>query len=269
MIFYFTGTGNSFQIARSIAEHNNERLVSIAFVMKSEKGCFEYTLNNDEIIGFVYPVYAWAPPKMVLQFIEKLKLNGYNNNYVFSVAICGDNIGNTMEVLQKSLSKCGIHLDSGFSIKMPNNYIIMGDVDSKDVEQKKLSEAEQVIKDITGCIKEKRKNVFEINKGPLPWLMTSIINPMFNKHAMDTKKFYANDKCTKCGLCQKICNTRNIKVKDHPIWGNECTQCLACIHYCPVQAIQYGKATERKGRYTNPNVNVNEILLNDFECKND
>jgi hypothetical protein len=29
MIFYFSGTGNSLQVAKSIAEHNNEKLISI------------------------------------------------------------------------------------------------------------------------------------------------------------------------------------------------------------------------------------------------
>ena len=35
MIFYFSGTGNSLQIAKNIAEHNDEKLISIAFEMNN------------------------------------------------------------------------------------------------------------------------------------------------------------------------------------------------------------------------------------------
>lgn len=256
MIFYFSGTGNSLQIAKEIGDCNGERLISIAREMNSKDTSFGYKLEENESIGFVFPVYAWAPPRMVLQFIEKLKLVNYNNNYVFSVATCGDNIGNTMDVVNKWLNKKDMELHSGFSIRMPNNYIIMGDVDSKAVENEKLKNAKEELIQINKIIGEKRRGIFKIEKGPVPGFLTSVINPLFNNNAMNTRRFYANDKCTGCGLCERVCNSNTIKVNGKPEWGRKCTQCLACIHYCPVQAIQYGKKTERKGRYKNPNFDI-------------
>lgn len=261
MIFYFSGTGNSLQVAKNIGNNNGEKLISIAREMNSKKGCFEYTLGEKEAIGFVFPVYAWAPPRMVLQFIDKLKFNNYKDNYVFSVAVCGDNIGNTMKVLNKALNNKGMELHSGFSIRMPNNYIITWDVDSKDVEKEKLQKAEETLKGINQVIKEKRRGVFELEKGPIPGVLTSVINPLFNKFAMDTRKFYATNKCTSCGICERVCNSNTIKVNEKPEWGDKCTQCFACIHLCPVNAIQYGKGTEKKGRYKNPNVSIDECFL--------
>lgn len=78
---------------------------------------------------------------------------------------------------------------------------------------------------------------------------------------MNTKKFYANDKCTGCGICESVCNCNTIKVDKKPSWGKECTQCLACMHFCPVKAIQYGKGTEKKGRYKNPKVSIAEMIV--------
>lgn len=259
MVFYFSGTGNSLQAARSIATQNGWELVSIAAAINSRADQYEYTLKNDEAVGFVYPIYAWGPPKMVLKFIERLKLNNYNNNYTFSIATCGENIGNTMKIVDNTLKERNMKLDSGFSITMPNNYIIMGDIDSKEVQAKKLAAAEGALKHINQMIQERKKDVFEVEKGLMPWVLTSVINPLFNKNAVDTKKFYANDNCTSCGICEKVCNCKNIKVQGKPGWGNKCTQCLACVHYCPVRAIQYGKGTEKKGRYTNPNVKIGEL----------
>lgn len=261
MIFYFSGTGNSLEAAKSIANYNHERVISISKEMNSKDGSFEYILKSNEAIGFVFPVYAWAPPKMVLEFIEKLKFNNYNNNYIFSVATCGENIGNTMKVLDNYLNKKDMKLSSGFSLVMPNNYIIMGNVDSKEVENKKLKSAEETLKNINTIIKEKGVGIFQIQKGFLPGVLTSVINPLFNKHAMNTKKFNVNNKCTGCGVCERVCNSKTISVKEKPEWGDTCTQCLACIHLCPVKAIEYGKSTQNKGRYKNPNINISEMQI--------
>lgn len=259
MIFYFSGTGNSLDAAKSIGEYNNERLISIAKEMNKLDGEFSYTLGEDETIGFIFPVYAWGPPKMVLKFIERLKIDNYKNNYTFAVVTCGENIGNTIGILQKHLIKKNMKLDSGFSLRMPNNYIIIGDVDSKSVEEKKLLEAEETLKNINNIVKERKVGVFQVVKGFMPGVLTSIVNPMFNKYGINTKKFYVNDKCTGCGICERVCNTKTIKIDKKPIWGKDCTQCLACINLCPVRAIEYGKGTHNKGRYKNPNISINEL----------
>lgn len=261
MIFYFSGTGNSLYVAKNIGQNNSENLVSVATEMNSAGSSYEYNLKDNEIVGFVYPIYAWGPPKMVVNFIEKLKLNNYKNNYIFTVATCGENIGNTMKILDKCLKKKNLYLKSGFSISMPNNYIILGNVDTKDVEHRKLLAADESLKSINKIIKDKKEGIYEVEKGPIPVILTSIVNPLFNKMNMSTKKFYANDKCTSCGLCESVCNSKTIKVNGKPNWGKACTQCLACVHLCPVNAIQYGKGTENKGRYKNPNINVNEMKM--------
>lgn len=46
MIFYFSGTGNSLDAAKSIGEYNNERLISIAKEMNKLDGEFSYTLGR-------------------------------------------------------------------------------------------------------------------------------------------------------------------------------------------------------------------------------
>lgn len=262
MIFYFSGTGNSLYAAKTIAEYNGQELISIAAEINSRKEAFEYTLKENEIIGFVYPIYAWAPPKMVLDFIARLKLNNLRSNYTFTIATCGDNIGNAVNLLNKALKKAGLTLNSGFSIRMPNNYVVLGNVDKKEVEKQKLQEAQKQLEGINGVIEHKQEGVYQVVKGPIPAVFTSVINPAFNKHALTAKRFYATEKCTGCGICERVCNCRNIVIKDkRPQWSDICSQCLACIHYCPTKAVQYGKGTEKKGRYTNPFVSVSEMMI--------
>ena len=48
----------------------------------------------------------------------------------------------------------------------------------------------------------------------------------------------------------KSCPVGNIRLVDgHPVWGKQCIHCMACLHFCPRKVIQYGKATQKKGRY--------------------
>lgn len=219
MIFWFSGTGNSLYIAKSIAEQNDLKLVSIASAENSGAEFFEYDLEDGEIIGFAFPVYAWAPPKMVLDFIHRLKLKNYNNNYTFCVATCAGNVGNTVKVMEKALNTANINLSAGFSVIMPNNYIVMGDVDSKDREEKKLAEAENITKKISELVFAKKPGMYNVIKGPLPGLFTGLVTPMFNKYALKTDSFYANDKCNGCGICEKVCTCKSIKVDKRPKWG--------------------------------------------------
>lgn len=271
MIFYFSGTGNSLQVAENIAEHQGEELVSIAALMNHKKEFYEFRLKENEIVGFVYPVYAWAPPDIVLRFIKRLKLLNNNNNYIFSIATCGDNIGRTMAVLERTLKKAGLKLDSGFSVQMPNNYVVMFDVDSKELEDQKLSAAQNALSEINKVIKDRETGVFRLVTGFIPSIMTVVMNPLFNKMAISTRRFYADEQCTGCGICEKVCNCKSIRLVENkgnsqlkPVWGKECAQCFACLHYCPVRAIQFGKGTVKKGRYTNPKVSVKEMFIKDI-----
>jgi ferredoxin len=250
MIFYFTGTGNSLYAAAKVADALGDRVVSIAKEMDEKKDHYFYEPAENEVLGFVYPVYAWAPPKMVLDFISKMEIKG--KPYVFSLATCGDEEGKTTNVLRKALAAKGLELDAAFSLVMPNNYIIGFDVDTKTHESEKLRAAEQKLTEINKIIKQRQKNEDLIIPGKLPVFKTALGNPLFNRFAMSTKKFYTDENCTGCGLCEKICPVHTITVSGKPEWGKKCTQCLGCIHRCPVHAIQYGKGTAAKGRYLHP-----------------
>lgn len=250
MIFYFSGTGNSEYAAKYIGKVLSEKVISIAEeALKTEK---EYCLEQNEVIGFIYPIYAWGAPKLVIDFIKSIKLKNYDKNYIFSIATCGANIGNTMETMKNVLKRKGLILNSGFSLIMPNNYMIMGDVDSKEVEDKKLKAAELRLQDISNILAQRKNNIIDVEKGTMPWFLSGVINPLFTKFSMNPKKFYAENKCIDCKTCERVCPTKNITVNDKVVkWGKNCTSCLACINRCPVKAIQYGKSTRNKGRYVN------------------
>ena len=135
MIFYFTGTGNSRWVAEALGTAFDEPLVSIADALNEGKDENVYPLREREKVFFVFPVHSWGPAVLVSRFISRLILSGYKGQEVYFVCTCGDDCGYTDRIMRNTLARRGITLTGGFSIQMPNNYILMPgfDVDSKKV----------------------------------------------------------------------------------------------------------------------------------------
>ena len=163
MIFYFSGTGNSYAAAKTLAAGLGEPLTNIAEAIS--QNAFAYTLKCGEKLGFVFPVYAWAPPRIVTDFIKKLELCFPQDPYTFAVCTCGGSAGETMSVLESALENNGLSLDSGFSLLMPDNYVAGFDVEPKKVQQEKLLHAKEILQLILRAIKLERKKFFRVKRG--------------------------------------------------------------------------------------------------------
>ena len=251
MIFYFSGTGNSLAAAKTLSEALHEPLTDIAQATKKQS--FSCTLKKGERLGFVFPIYAWAPPKIVLEFVKQLSLRTEEVPYVFAVCTCGGSAGEGMELFQKTLRKKGLTLHSGFSVLMPDNYITGFDVESKEIQEKKLKNADILLSRIICMIEQEKKDFFRIKHGTPARLLTAL-NPMFYLVGTKTKFFYATEACIGCGKCQSVCTDDCIRLEHgKPVWTKKtCNMCLACLNRCPVSAIQYWKTTVNHGRYVHP-----------------
>lgn len=252
MIFYFSGTGNSYATARFLSDNLSESIIDIA--QASQKNEVEYYLRENEKLGFVFPIYAWAPPKAVIEFINRLDLHWEKQPYTFGVCTCGGGAGNGMEVLEDALGKKGLILNSGYSVIMPDNYVVMFKVDSLAKQAEILEKAQETMGRILSALEQEKQGFFRVKKGKAAALLTLAVNPAFRRFGTKTKPFYATEDCIGCGICSKVCTDHCIQLKDGiPRWIKEkCNMCLACINRCPEGAIQYGKKTKDKGQYVHP-----------------
>lgn len=248
MIFYFSGCGNSKHVAETLATGLNDHLVFIPEAARNNQ--YDYSLQDGERIGFVFPIYSWAPPKLVMDFVEKLQLKT-KPDYVYFACTCGDNCGHTGKVFRKAVEAKGWQLSACFSVQMPETYIGMAGfkLDSEENARKKIAAADEKLSRLLPRLTNNER-FSEMVVGGLPWLKTYLVNPGFNQYATDDRKYLSTEKCIHCGKCAKVCPLQNITlVEGRPKWNGNCTMCMACYHHCPVNAIQYGKATVGKGQY--------------------
>lgn len=253
-IFYYTGTGNSLWVARTVADALGDAELYSMSTFKDVN-----TTINADIVGLVFPVHIWGVPAPVIRFVRTLK--GSPSDYVFALAVHAGQVSNTLVQLQMLMAENGLNLSAGFEIPMPSNYIPWGGPGPKEKQIKRFEQAKEKISRIAPRIKE--RTLMPVEKGPL-WqriLFTAIYNMSFSYVPKMDQKFWADDKCNACGICCNVCPVRNIAMHDgKPVWNHRCDQCFACLQWCPQEAIQYGKRTPRYERYHHPEIHLKDIL---------
>lgn len=250
LIFYFTGTGNSLQVSNDLAD-----ILGDCSVINIAKFNFSNEITAERI-GFVFPVYFWGIPLIFERFLKQVQIKG--NAYLFAVATFGLWPGKALEIAQDILEQRGLKLNTGFFIKMPDNYILWYGAKSKAVQDKCFQQESEKIKVIGKSILLKQNNMIEKSRYMIDRLLTYPVNKFYKKRfAAVSKYFSAQENCIGCGLCIKNCPVKNIELKENrPVWGEHCEACLACIQRCPMQAINYKNKTQRRKRYINPNVHL-------------
>ena len=243
-IYFFTGTGNSLDVAQSIAaELDNCTVVAI------HKGTSLEVPSGLEHVGFVFPVYFWGLPGMVADFLHRIELPPQGDTYYFAIATFGGIIGNALPQAKRLLAQKGVSLDFGGGVCSYRNAVTYYEM-KQDVAKLTRKAASRTKKIITAVVSKKKNRV---GKGIKKIDEINAVN-ISTFHAM-AKNYTVNEDCVGCGLCTFVCPAGNIELcGGKPEFGDYCEYCLACIQHCPKRAINDGDKTVNRGRYTHPNI---------------
>lgn len=244
MVIYFSGTGNSEYIAELISQKTGDISQDASKFIKN--GEFP-TFNSDKPYVFVAPVYSWRMPRVFEEWLAECKFEG--NKKAYFILTCGMNIGAAQKYLKTFADKSGFDYMGTAEVVMPENYIAMFSAPSKEKSKKIVLKATEKTEILANEIL--RETPFEKRGNTVvDRFLSGFMNFGFYKFSVSAKKFYVTDKCISCGKCVENCMLNNINLdSSKPVWGNNCTHCMACICKCPTEAIEYGKHTKGLRRY--------------------
>lgn len=252
IIYYFSATGNSLWAAKKISESiEGTKLVSISTLIDEE------TIHvKEDFVGIVIPVYYNSLPEIVERFLKKINVD--SNSYVYAVATLGAKSSNIFTRMSTLLS---CKLSYGKQITMPANYIRMYSAPEEKNIKVLMKIAKKNVADIISDIKSKKVITCAKDSFIRKVLFSCVRKIWIKKLPTIDKGFNVDQSCTSCGLCEKVCPTRNIEiVNNHPKWNGKCQDCVACINLCPTKSIQIKNRTADRRRYKNPKIEISELF---------
>ena len=259
-IYYFSGTGNSLHVARELESRLPETvLVPMIDALRDDR--IETTA---ETVGLVFPIHNLTIPVPVERFLQRADVR--SARYIFAVAtrLCSDRVFLNVD---KILARQGKSLDAYFSVEMVCTYTPLFQIPPQAAIAEMETELQKSLDGIQTTVASRQTH--REKDDPLLFLLSRTLFPlirafMFKVRFPDmARSFYADSRCTGCGLCEKVCLSERIRMKDdRPEWieSIDCVYCFACLHYCPVEAVQLrGRKTVTKGRYHHPEVKAADI----------
>nr|WP_303243592.1 EFR1 family ferrodoxin [uncultured Blautia sp.] len=250
MVVYFSGTGNSKYVAERIASSLQEKLLCMNERIKSgDIG----RVKTEKNLVVVAPTYAWRIPRVVSDWIEQTEFVGAKN--VWYLMSCGSSIGGADIYNRKLSEKKRLKHMGTAQIIMPENYIAMFNAPDTENAKKIVATADPDIAKAVLAIKHGERIPSKSGLGAS--FESGPVNDFFYAAFVRANAFRVDQTCTGCGKCEKSCPLNNITIKNKkPVWGKHCTHCMACICYCPAEAIEYGRKSVGKLRYCFENLGI-------------
>jgi ferredoxin len=260
-IFYYSGTGNSLAVAKELqARLPGSRLIPLVALLASDR-----ILADAELVGLVFPVYAFGLPAPVREFLDRLELGPARS--AFALATRGGSPCAVFSEIDSILRKKGRSLGSRAFIDMPSNAVGMHELDPPEETARKERAMKSDVEAFATALLEDRQ--FRRRDPHGNFLKERLLFPVIGTLARATdymgaaRSFYAEPSCTGCGICSDVCLSRRIEmVGGRPRWRSEpaCHFCLACLNYCPSRSVQVGALkTASAGRYHHAAVGYREI----------
>ncbi len=268
-IFYFSGTGNTEIIMNLLGSEliNNGAKVDYIRIEDIVKDNYYYDVNQYDLIGFGYPIYAYNAPKIVYDFIKTMTRVQEKYTFIFRVAGSDSLGGGSTTMIKAKLKKRGYDvfheslyiLSSNFLTRYPDDLV-------KQLYYASAERAKRMTEEIlTNKMKRQDNSTFIRMASFILSKLMGVGAIMFGKDLKVSKK------CTQCNRCVKNCPVGNIKKDGLKVkFGGKCIWCMRCIYRCPERAISPSvlKFVVLKEPYNVQSIVEDQSLLGEYTMSN-
>lgn len=255
VIYYMSGTGNSYRAANRMAEAaRNAGVETSVHPTNISSPKTEIKNSPDQLVGLVFPTHGFIAPWHVIRFA--MRMPEKKGACAFVVATRGGTkfgkvfvsglSGTAIYVIALILFFKGYKVLGGQGLNMPSNWMSLHPGYSKNSANAIIDRSKPNNERFINNILQRQRawftlsNLFELVFGLL--LLPISILYLFLGRFFLAKIFFANNLCTGCGLCAQDCPIGAIKMigkeNPRPFWKYNCESCMRCMGFCPEKAIE-------------------------------
>lgn len=270
VIFYFSGTGNTWWVSEKMAQlFRDSGVKSAVYSIEALKpGEADELINSADLAGFGYPIYGSDLPLLIMDFLKRLAPVNGKRAFVFCTQwmYSGDGARTGSEFLTNK----GFTVPWGEHFFMPNNvcitaFAMLPYTNDKKRINRRLDKTGQRI----GCFVQKIVTGQRCLTGfnPFAVFLGNIQRVPFRKtlHKLRNLVDIDHNKCINCGDCVQFCPVGNISYNQAGVikTSNKCIICLRCYNFCPVSAVTFLNLPHgnRKTPYRGPVENFHPSVL--------
>lgn len=275
-VYYYSGTGNSLHVAQELQMRLPEVILTPIVRLLHD----DTIRTSAHTIGFVFPNFCLTVPIPVHDFLARADLA--SAEYIFALCTRGGTQTEAFAYMNELLRKQGKKLNAQLDLNMPWNHPIgKADLIGLNSEERTslLESAMRSKLDVFSASVAAREEYIpadteahhrlSLGMRLFDLLVPKSVNYSLHEHMyQQLVRFYSDESCNGCGICEKVCLNERIEVVDKkPRWKRDvkCYACFACINYCPKQAIQVESRfpiqsyTTVNGRYHHKSISHQEI----------
>lgn len=235
LMHYFSGTGNTFHMAKVIEDRIKLKGYKVEY---NNIECeTKETLDEFDLHIFLYPIYGFGTPSIVLRYLKNLKpIKASKTSIICSCAgFEGQSLSHVKSILNKKgydvfLTDIGVYPDNWTHFSNP--------IDEKD-QIKALENADVHIRELADKIANSETSIKKRSILNLAWSwLIFILFSSLGRRVLG-KIFIADTSCTSCRKCIKTCPVNALELSNAVIkWKWNCENCQRCMNICPVKSIQ-------------------------------
>lgn len=240
-VLYFSATGTTAKVAVTLGKQLSHQfqapLESISFNLPKVRE-LEQSCSSDDLLICATPVYAGRVPNLLLPYLQ----NKVKGDATLAIPIClygNRNVDDGLMELRNTLQGNGFRCVGGAAIVGAHAFSKTLGRGRPNFSDMRLvyDLGEQVSKKIKDLDFPPTEPVEVIGQEPIRPYYTPrdrLANPI--KFSLQMRPITDKAKCSKCGICAKLCPMGAISPQEPTLVPGKCMKCCGCVKRCPTGA---------------------------------
>jgi ferredoxin len=251
ILYYFTGTGNTYRVCRMIEEEGARKGMEVLVVPLEEARPEEELMGlEDSLVGILSPTHGFTAPWKMIHFVTCMPARKGCPFFVIMTR-AGTKFGKLLFpgfegsggcLLALMMSLKGYRLAGARGVDMPSNWISLhpgyGEENARAIVARGRGQVLPFISEILAG-KQVFGGIIELALGLL--LLPVSTGYLMVGRFLLSKTLYARWDCNGCEICARSCPVGAITMHGRiprPFWTFKCESCMRCMNYCPTKSIE-------------------------------